>query len=130
MNLAHPFDRQFTYYGVQSHPSSPIGKFGLTPVGTFPSKVFPSVWHQDHRQDQLQLLQAFLPFFLSIRLFFFLVVVYIITWSRVWERVDLVIRAGGRRRVVRYWFYVFGVGGHCGKAAERSKLGLELLPCV
>ena len=44
---------------------------GLTPVSTLPAEILPRVWYEHHGEDELELLEGLLPFFLCVGFFFF-----------------------------------------------------------
>jgi len=57
--------RECHLYGV-----FPFHELCPTPVGALPPKMFPHEWNNNHGQQQLQLLDAFFPLLLGIRIFF------------------------------------------------------------
>jgi hypothetical protein len=61
----HVFGPAYRRYELANNVLSNIQK-ELTPICELPPKVFPSIRHNDHRQNQFQLLQTRLPLSLSI----------------------------------------------------------------
>ncbi len=66
----------------------------LTPIGSPPAEILAGVWHEDHGEYELELLEGLLPFFFGVGFFFVVVGGGVVAGGGVGEGVDFF---GGRR---------------------------------